>query len=699
MRCVVLHESPKRIRMKTPLIHMSYRDADLLQYYIASLPEVKEVSVDERTGNAIVHFRKASADDKERLMKALLAYNPEDEAVTSLVPEETGRELNREYQEKFIMQVLKHNLYKLFLPAPIAIARTVVKSVPFLIKAIKALCSGHLKVETLDGIAIAASIIRRDFETASSIMFLLDTGEILEEWTRKKSIGDLARSMSLQVDKAWLYTEDGEIQVSINTVKKDDHIILRNSDIIPLDGKVISGEMTVNQSTMTGESEPVVKKAGSYVYAGTVVEEGECIVAVTKESGKGKYDKIVQMIEESEKLKSDTEAKAYHLADSLVPYSLAGFGLTYLFTRNVTKALSFLMVDYSCAMKLSMPLAVLSAIREAREYGISIKGGKFMEAVAEADTIVFDKTGTLTYATPKLMEIITFGGENPDEMLRVAACLEEHYPHSVANAIVDGAKEKGLSHEELHSKVEYIVAHGVSSYIGKKKVVIGSYHFVIEDEHCLILADEKEKLDAIKPEYSRIYLAIDGMLTAVLCIFDPVRDEASLVMDELHKLGIKNICMMTGDNLKTARAVAEKIGIDEFYAEVLPEDKAAYVRKQKELGHKVVMIGDGVNDSPALSEADVGVAIEAGAAIAREIADITISTDNLMRLVTMRKISAALMERIHSNYRFVIGFNSTLIALGLSGIMSPSSSALLHNGSTILTGVKSMTNLLGEQEL
>ena len=685
--------------MKTPLIHMSYRDADLLQYYIASLPGVKEVSVDERTGNAIVYFRKASTDDKERLMKALLAYNPEDEAVTSLVPEETGRELNREYQEKFIMQVLKHNLYKLFLPAPIAIARTVVKSVPFLIKAIKAVCSGHLKVETLDGIAIAASIIRRDFETASSIMFLLDTGEILEEWTRKKSIGDLARSMSLQVDKVWLYTEDGEIQVSVNTVKKGNRIILRNSDIIPLDGKVISGEMTVNQSTMTGESEPVVKKAGSYVYAGTVVEEGECIVAVAKESGKGKYDKIVQMIEESEKLKSDTEAKAYHLADSLVPYSLAGFGLTYLFTRNVTKALSFLMVDYSCAMKLSMPLSVLSAIREAREYGISIKGGKFMEAVAEADTIVFDKTGTLTYATPKLMEIITFGGENPDEMLRVAACLEEHYPHSVANAIVDGAKEKGLSHEELHSKVEYIVAHGVSSYIGKKKVVIGSYHFVIEDEHCLIPADEKEKLDAIKPEYSRIYLAIDGMLTAVLCIFDPVRDEASLVMDELHKLGIKNICMMTGDNLKTARAVAEKIGIDEFYAEVLPEDKAAYVRKQKELGHKVVMIGDGVNDSPALSEADVGVAIEAGAAIAREIADITISTDNLMRLVTMRKISAALMERIHSNYRFVIGFNSTLIALGLSGIMSPSSSALLHNGSTILTGVKSMTNLLGEQEL
>lgn len=685
--------------MKTPLIHMSYRDADLLQYYIASLPEVKDASVDERTGNAVVNFRKASSDNKERLMKALLAYDPEDEAVTSLVPEETGRKLNREYQEKFIMQVLKHNLYKLFLPMPISIARTVVKSVPFLIKAAKALAGGHLKVETLDGIAIAASLARRDFATASSIMFLLESGEILEEWTRKKSIGDLARSMSLQVDKVWLSTDEGEIQVSVNAVRKGDHIVLRNSDIIPLDGKVISGEMTVNQSTMTGESEPVVKKADGYVYAGTVVEEGECIVEVTRESGSGKYDKIVQMIEESEKLKSNTEAKAYRLADSLVPYSLAGFGLTYLFTRNVTKALSFLMVDYSCAMKLSMPLSVLSAIREAREYGISIKGGKFMEAVAEADTIVFDKTGTLTYAAPKLMEVITFGGEDPDEMLRVAACLEEHYPHSVANAIVDGAKEKGLSHEELHSKVEYIVAHGVSSYIGAKKVVIGSYHFVIEDEGCQIPADEKDRLDAIKPEYSRIYLAIDGMLTAVLCIFDPVRDEAALVMKELHKLGIRNICMMTGDNLKTARAVAAKIGIDEFYAEVLPEDKASYVRRQRELGHKVIMIGDGVNDSPALSEADVGVAIEAGAAIAREIADITISTDNLMRLVTMRKISAALMDRIHSNYRFVIGFNSTLIALGLSGIMSPSSSALLHNGSTILTGVKSMTNLLDNQEL
>ena len=685
--------------MKTPLIHMSYRDADLLQYYIASLPEVKDTSVDERTGNAVVNFRKASSDNKERLMKALLAYDPEDEAVASLVPEETGRKLNREYQEKFIMQVLKHNLYKLFLPTPISIARTVVKSVPFLIKAAKALTSGQLKVETLDGIAIAASLARRDFATASSIMFLLESGEILEEWTRKKSIGDLARSMSLQVDKVWLSTDEGEIQVSVNAVKKGDHIVLRNSDIIPLDGKVISGEMTVNQSTMTGESEPVVKKADGYVYAGTVVEEGECIVEVTRESGSGKYDKIVQMIEESEKLKSNTEAKAYRLADSLVPYSLAGFGLTYLFTRNVTKALSFLMVDYSCAMKLSMPLSVLSAIREAREYGISIKGGKFMEAVAEADTIVFDKTGTLTYAAPKLMEVITFGGEDPDEMLRVAACLEEHYPHSVANAIVDGAKEKGLSHEELHSKVEYIVAHGVSSYIGAKKVVIGSYHFVIEDEGCQIPADEKDRLDAIKPEYSRIYLAIDGMLTAVLCIFDPVRDEAALVMKELHRLGIRNICMMTGDNLKTARAVAAKIGIDEFYAEVLPEDKASYVRRQRELGHKVIMIGDGVNDSPALSEADVGVAIEAGAAIAREIADITISTDNLMRLVTMRKISAALMDRIHSNYRFVIGFNSTLIALGLSGIMSPSSSALLHNGSTILTGVKSMTNLLDNQEL
>ena len=684
--------------MKTPLIHMSYRDADLLQYYIASLPEVKEASVDERTGNAVVNFRKASSDNKERLMKALLAYDPEDEAVTSLVPEETGRKLNREYQEKFIMQVLKHNLYKLFLPTPISIARTVVKSVPFLIKAAKALASGHLKVETLDGIAIAASLARRDFATASSIMFLLESGEILEEWTRKKSIGDLARSMSLQVDKVWLSTDEGEIQVSVNAVKKGDHIVLRNSDIIPLDGKVISGEMTVNQSTMTGESEPVVKKADGYVYAGTVVEEGECIVEVTRESGSGKYDKIVQMIEESEKLKSNTEAKAYRLADSLVPYSLAGFGLTYLFTRNVTKALSFLMVDYSCAMKLSMPLSVLSAIREAREYGISIKGGKFMEAVAEADTIVFDKTGTLTYAAPKLMEVVTVGGEDPDEMLRVAACLEEHYPHSMANAVVAEAKRHGLTHEEYHSQVQYVVAHGISSMVEGKKVIIGSAHFAFEDEGCRIPAGEQSKFDALPAAYSHLYLCIDGELAAVICIHDPLRREAREAVRALHESGFTNVVMMTGDNRRTAEAVAAEVGVDAVYAEVLPEDKAAFIRQEKAKGHTVIMVGDGVNDSPALSEADAGIAISTGAAIAREIADITVASEDLFALVTLRKISQALMERIHGSYRFIVGFNLTLIALGVAGVLPPTTSALLHNGSTLGISLRNMTDLLDDEE-
>jgi len=473
-----------------------------------------------------------------------------------------------------------------------------------------------------------------------------------------------------------------------------DLVVVRTSDIIPLDGKLYQGEITVNQSAMTGESEPVIKSAGGYVYAGTVVEEGQGIIEVTKRSGTGKYDRIVHMIEESEKLKSDTEAKAYRLADSLVPYSFLGFGLTALTTGNLTKALSFLMVDYSCAMKLSMPLAVLSAIKEAREYGISIKGGKFMEIVSEADTIIFDKTGTLTYATPKLMEVVTFGDKNPAEMLRVAACLEEHYPHSVANAIVAGALEKDLKHDELHSEVEYIVAHGVSSFIGDKKAVIGSYHFVMEDEGARIPEGEDYKLSEIKKEYSRVFLAIDGFLSAVLCIFDPVRDDAKETIRSLHELGITNICMMTGDNKKTAKSVANTLGIDRFQAEVLPEDKALFVKRMRDEGHKVIMVGDGVNDSPALSEADVGIAIESGAAIAKEIADITISSESLDSLVVLRKISRKLMDRINGNYRFIVGFNSALIALGLAGVLTPSSSALLHNGSTILTGVKSTTKLI-----
>lgn len=697
MKYVVLHKSEKRIRIKIPILRMSFRQADLLEYYLKNIPEIMDVAVDERTGNATIVFVSSKVSKEKILSEALADYDENSDKVTALCPEETGRKLNREYQEKLLIKIVSHNICKLILPVPIRTIKTIVKSVPFVIGAIKSLSNGKLKVEALDGIAIAASIIRKDYDTAASIMFLLETGEILEEWTRKKSIGDLARSMSLNIEKVWIKTADGEIQIPVNSVKAGDLVIVRTSDVIPLDGKIYSGEMTVNQSTMTGESEPVAKREGGYVYAGTVVEEGECVIEVTKESGNGKYDKIVQMIEESEKLKSETEAKAYRLADSLVPYSFAGFAITYALTRNVTKALSFLMVDYSCAMKLSMPLAVLSAIKEARDYGISIKGGKFMEIVSEADTIVFDKTGTLTYATPKLMEVITIGDNDSDEMLRIAACLEEHYPHSVANAIVNGALEKGLRHDELHSKVEYIVAHGVSSFIGDKKAVIGSYHFVIEDENCIIPKGEEHKLEAIKEEYSKVYLAIDGVLSAILCIFDPVRAEAKEVISSLHSLGITNVCMMTGDNKKTAASVATKLGIDNYRAEVLPEDKAQYVKQMREKGHKVIMVGDGVNDSPALSEADVGIAIDSGAAIAREISDITISSENLKAIVALRRLSSALMDRIRSNYRFIVGFNSTLIALGLAGGITPATSALLHNGSTIMTGIKSTTKLLDNE--
>lgn len=694
MKCLVLHESGSRIRIRVPIINMSYRQADLLEYYIKNIPQVKDVSVDERTGNATIYFNDRGNGNANVLKEALADYDENSEQVIALVPEETGRQLNREYQEKLLFRVLMHNFMKLFVPQPVRAARAIVKSVPFVLKAVRAAVSGAVKVEMLDGIAIGTAILRRDYETASSVMFLLETGDVLEEWTRKKSIGDLARSMALNVDKAWVKTGGKEVLLPVSGIKIGDSVVVRSSDIIPLDGKVLSGEMTVNQSAMTGESEPAVKMAGSYVYAGTVVEEGECIIQVMKESGSGKYDQIVHMIEESEKLKSDTEAKAYRLADSLVPYSFAGFALTYAFTGNVTKALSFLMVDYSCAMKLSMPLAVLSAIREARYYGISIKGGKFMELVSDADTIVFDKTGTLTYATPKLMKVVAFGDNDENEMLRMAACLEEHYPHSVANAIVNGARERGLHHEELHSKVEYIVAHGVSSFVGNKKVVIGSYHFVIEDEQCTIPWEEEYKLDGLQEEYSRIYLAIDGKLAAILCIFDPVRDEAADVIDDLRGLGISNICMMTGDSRKSAASIASVLGIDDYQAEVLPEDKALYVKKMRKQGHKVIMVGDGINDSPALSEADVGIAIGSGAAIAREIADITIAADDLMELVILRKLSRALMKRIKGNYRFIVGFNSALIALGLGGLISPSTSALVHNGSTILTGVKSTTSLL-----
>ncbi len=698
MKCLVLHESGDRLRIRIPMLNMSFRQADLLECYIGSIPGVKHASVDERTGHATVLFQHGHTGKRAALTAALADYDENSEQVAALVPEETGRALNREYQEKLMLQVVTHYASRLLLPQPLRTVRTVLKGLPYIWKGITSLRSGSLKVELLDGIAVGTSILRADYPTASSIMFFLDIGDTLEDWTRKKSVGDLARAMSLNVDQVWVHRGEQDVQMPVSKVRAGELIVLRSSDIIPLEGTVVSGEMTVNQSTMTGEAEPVVKTAGSYVYAGTVVEEGECLVQVKKEAGKGKYDQIVHMIEASEKLKSDAEAKAYRLADSLVPYSFAGFAATYLLTRNLTKALSFLMVDYSCALKLSVPLAVLSAIKEARSYGISIKGGKFMEAVSEADTIVFDKTGTLTYAVPRLMEVVAFGGKDPDEMLRMAACLEEHYPHSMANAIVRGAMEKGLHHEELHSKVEYIVAHGVSSHVGDKKVVIGSSHFVLEDEHCHIPEGEEEKLREINDSYSRIYLAIDGELSAVLCIFDPVRKEAAEVIDCLHALGIRTVCMMTGDSERTAASVAKQLGLDHYQAEVLPEDKAQYVKERRAAGHKVIMVGDGINDSPALSEADVGVAIGSGAAITREIADITISADDLRELVVLRKLSRALMQRIHGDYRFIVGFNSLLIGLGIVSILTPSASALLHNSSTMVIGVRSMTNLLEEKK-
>ena len=639
MKCNILHESPNRLRVHLHCTRMSLHEADLLEYYLRSVDGVTEVTVYDRTQDAVVHY----TGQRSAVIGALASFSFAKAEVMELVPEHTSRALNREFEDKLAMTVMRRIFSKLFLPAPITTAMALYRSVKYIREGLTALWHGKLSVAVLDATAVTVSMVRGDFSTAGSVMFMLRLGEILEEWTHKKSVADLAGAMSLNVDKVWLQRGDTEVLVPIGDVQLGDRILVRTGNLIPLDGQVVSGEAMVNQASITGESMPVVKRPGSPVYAGTVAEEGQCVVEVQKVQGSGRYDRIVRMIEESEKLKSDAEAKAYRLADSLVPYSFAGFAATYLLTRNLTKALSFLMVDYSCALKLSVPLAVLSAIKEARSYGISIKGGKFMEAVSEADTIVFDKTGTLTYAVPRLVDVVAFGDQDPDEMLRVAACLEEHYPHSMANAIVRGAQEKGLHHEELHTKVEYIVAHGVSSHVGEKKVVIGSYHFVLEDEHCTIPVGEEAKLEAIDGRYSRIYLAIDGVLAAVLCIFDPVRKEAAEVIGRLRALGIRTICMMTGDSERTAASVAAQLGLDHYQAEVLPEDKVNYVKSRRAAGHKVIMIGDGINDSPALSEADVGVAIGSGAAITREIADITIAADSLWELVELRRIAMALM--------------------------------------------------------
>ena len=693
MQYTIRHESAHTMRIHMAQVRMSLEQADLLEYYLRDQAYVTDVTVYDRTGDALIKYDKTKTN-RENLRSALTAFSYSDETVKSLVPENTGRALNREYQDKLFCKVLGKGFRRLFFPAPLAAAWTAAQSVRFIVRGMRCLMKGKLEVSVLDATAIAASMLRGDFETASSVMFLLDVGEILEEWTHKKSVGDLARAMSLKVDKVWLKTTGEDVLVPVKEIRIGDHIVVHTSNIIPLDGKVVSGEVSVNQASMTGESVPVVKRPGGYVYAGTVVEEGDCVIEVTKLSGNGKYDQIVRMIEESEKLKSETETRAYHLADRLVPYSLGGTLLTYLFTRNVTKAISFLMVDFSCALKLSMPLSVLSAIREAGDYGISVKGGKFLEAVSEAKTIVFDKTGTLTHASPQVVSILTFGDNSEEEILRTAACLEEHYPHSIANAVVKAAVERGLSHAEMHSRVEYVVAHGISSIIDGKKAVIGSYHFVFEDEKCTVTEEEKDKLDALPKQYSHLYLAIDGKLCGVICIFDPLREEAGDVMRSLHALGFDKLCMMTGDNIETATAIAAELDLDEFYGGVLPEDKARFIKSEHEKGRKVIMLGDGVNDTPALSEADVGIAIRDGAAIAREVADITISSDSLYSLITLRKIADGLMKRLNSNYRFIISFNGTLIALGVSGILTPASSALLHNGSTIVTGLSSMRKLL-----
>ena len=688
-----MHESPGRIRVHAMQKHMTMAQADILEYYLKAQEGVIEAKVYDRTGDAVIFYE----GKREGMILALSRFSYKGNE--GLVPSQTGRALNREYEDKLVLTVVDRVISTLFYPIPLKRVITGVKAIPYLFKGLQTIFQRKIEVSLLDAVAISASILTGDYDTASSVMFLLSVGEILEEWTHKKSVDDLARTMSLNVDKVWTLVQGEEVLLPLNEVEVGQEIIVRTGNMIPLDGKVSFGEAMVNQASMTGESIPVRKKIGSSAYAGTVVEEGECRIRVEKLAGSGRYDRIVKMIEESEKLKSATEDKASHLADKLVPYSLGGAALTYLLTRNVTKALAFLMVDFSCALKLSMPVAVLSAMREAGKHKISVKGGKFMEAISEANTIVFDKTGTLTYAKPKVEDIITFKDSDENEMLRMAACLEEHYPHSMANAVVAEAEARDLHHAERHSKVEYVVAHGISSIYEGKHVLIGSHHFIFDDEHCTVPKGEEEKLASIPPEHSALYLAVDGELTTVILISDPLRKEAVGVIQDLKALGIDKVVMMTGDNKKTAHAVARMVGVDEFHAEVLPEDKASFIQEEHRLGRKVIMVGDGINDSPALSEADAGIAISAGAAIAKEVADITIQEGDLYELVILKKLSNRLMKRIHGNYNFIIGFNAMLIALGLAGIMTPSNSALFHNISTIATGLKSMTPLIPEEEI
>ena len=694
MKCKILHETTGRLRVHLCCGRMTLSQADVLEYYLRARDGVREVRVYDRTQDAVVVY----GGKRENVISSLARFSFAKAEAMELVPEHTSRALNREFEDKLAVAVMRRCISKLFLPAPITTALALLRSVKYIREGLSALWHGKLSVAVLDATAVTVSMARGDFATAGSVMFMLRLGEILEEWTHKKSVADLAGAMSLNVDHVWLKTGETETLVPIGDIQTGDCVVVRTGNLIPLDGKVVSGEAMVNQASMTGESMPVPKREGSYVYAGTVAEEGECIIRVEKASGSGRYDRIVRMIEESEKLKSTAEDKASRLADRLVPYTLGGTALTYLLTRNVTKMLSVLMVDFSCALKLAIPIAVLSAMRESNGYHISVKGGRFLEAVAKADTIVFDKTGTLTHAAPTVAQVVPFGEQNEAEMLRLAACLEEHYPHSMANAVVEEAKRRALTHEEYHSQVQYVVAHGISSMVEGKKVIIGSAHFVFEDEGCRIPAGEQPKFDALPAAYSHLYLCMDGELAAVICIHDPLRREAREAVRALHESGFANVVMMTGDNRRTAEAVAAEVGVDAVYAEVLPEDKAAFIRQEKAKGHTVIMVGDGVNDSPALSEADAGIAISTGAAIAREIADITVASEDLFALVTLRKLSQALMERIHGSYRFIVGFNLTLIALGVAGVLPPTTSALLHNGSTLGISLRNMTDLLDENK-
>lgn len=690
MRFVIKHEIKGRIRIHVMQNRMTYEQADILQYYLSTQKFVTSVKVQERVQDATICY----VGSREDMIDTLRRFQYEDVEVPEVFLKNSGRELNQLYWDKLVNKVVLHIGSKVFLPYPLKAGIAAIKSVKYLWKGITTLAKGKIEVPVLDATAIGVSLFRNDINTAGSVMFLLGIGEILEEWTHKKSVDDLARSMSLNVSKVWLCNGQQEILVPATEIKESDLVRVHMGNVIPFDGTVISGEAMVNQASLTGESMPVRKCKDGFVYTGTVVEEGELTIRVKEVNGSSRFEKIVTMIEESEKLKSSLEGKAEHLADKLVPYTLAGTGLTYLFTRNVTKALSILMVDFSCALKLAMPISVLSAIREASVYNVTVKGGKYLEAMAEADTIVFDKTGTLTKAQPTVVQVVSFNGEEPDELLRIAACLEEHFPHSMAKAVVDAAKEKNLIHEELHSKVEYIVAHGISSMINHKKVVIGSYHFVFEDENCRIPKEYQERFEELPGEYSHLYLAIENELAAVICIEDPLREEAAAVVNSLKKAGISKVVMMTGDSERTAKAIAERVGVDEYYAEVLPEDKAGFVEREKAKGRKVIMIGNGINDSPALSAADVGIAISDGAEIAREIADVTIGADDLYEIVTLKAISNALMKRIHKNYRTIVGFNAGLIVLGVAGVIPPTTSALLHNTSTLVISLKSMENLL-----